>query len=49
MAYVAPKRRVSGMNWDAENLRRNAIDAWAATAGAQPAMIALLWNSGVDR
>ena len=37
------------MNCDAENLRRNAIDPPAATATAQPAMIALEWNSGIDR
>ncbi len=30
-------------------MRRNAIDAPAAAATAQPAMIALEWNSGIDR
>ena len=37
------------MNCEAENLRRNAIEAPAATAGAQPAITALEWNSGIDR
>ena len=37
------------MKFEAENLRRNAIEPRAATAGAQPAITALEWNSGIDR
>jgi len=37
------------MKPDAENLRRNAIEAPAATATDQPAITALEWNSGIAR
>jgi hypothetical protein len=39
---------MSGRNPEAENLRRSAIVAPAARPTAQPAMIALEWNIGID-
>lgn len=45
---MAPNLRTSGRNPDAENRRRNAIVAPAASPTAQPAMIALEWNIGMD-
>ena len=48
MKYVAPYRRTSGRNPDAENRRRSAIVAPAVTAVVTLAMSALPWNSGID-
>ena len=45
---MAPNRRTSGRNPDAENLRRSAIVAPAVTAVVTLAMSALPWNSGID-
>ncbi len=39
---------MSSRNADAENRRRNAIAAPAASPTAQPAMTALEWNIGID-
>src|SRR6185369_14251224 len=44
---VAPYRRTSGMNCDAENRSRNAIVAPDASAGSTIAFSALPWKSGI--
>ncbi|KUN28227.1 hypothetical protein AQJ23_10070 [Streptomyces antibioticus] len=46
--YVAPYRRTSPRNPDAENRRRSATPAPAASAGAQSAITALPWNIGMQ-
>jgi len=46
---VTPNFRTSSRNPDAENRRRSASVAPAASPTDQPAMIALEWNIGIDR
>ena len=49
LKYVAPNRRMSGMNSDAENVRRIASVAPLVSAGTKLAASALPWNSGIGQ